>query len=608
MLETYRMLLEMMAPSERRRFWLLVAVLFVLSSIEAASVLSILPFLQLLSEPDLVETQPALNWAYTRLGFTDITQFQIAVGVAVFLVTVFGLIMKALTVWMTMRFALMRSYSLSARLMTGYLHQTYEWFLTRNTSQLGASVLKEVEMLVRQTLLPAVRIIPEVFSVALLVIALCIIEPTIAIGGAVLLGGVYSVIYFSVRRIVRRLGVRQLENTRSRFHIVQESTGGLKELKIMGLEGGFLQRFRNASYRLARAQTSFQVISALPRYALEAVAFGGMILLVLYLLVRTGGSVQDLIPTLGVIAAIGMRLIPALQQVYNRLATIKNGRPVLEKIHEDMTKLDTSELQMRDERDAVPAQPLTKALELRDVHYSYPGTERGALDGLNMTISANTTVGVVGGTGAGKTTLIDIMLGLLLPGSGEMRVDGTVITPDTRRSWQKTLGYVPQTIFLADSTVAENIAFGVPKDDIDMARVEAAARTAALHDFVTNELSHGYQTEVGERGTRLSGGQRQRVGIARALYQNPSTLILDEATSALDNLTESAVMDAVAAIAGQKTIVMIAHRLSTVRDCDVIFLLRHGAVAAHGTFDELIAKDAEFREMAGALANEASAG
>jgi ABC-type multidrug transport system fused ATPase/permease subunit len=237
---------------------------------------------------------------------------------------------------------------------------------------------------------------------------------------------------------------------------------------------------------------------------------------------------------------------------------------------------------MRSEREAVPQKPLKRRLELSGIRYSYPGTERSALRGLDLTIEANTTIGIVGGTGAGKTTLVDIMLGLLDPAEGSMRVDGEVITPETRRSWQKTLGYVPQTIFLSDGTVAENIAFGHPPDQIDRAAVERAARIAALHDFVTTELPNGYDTTVGERGVRLSGGQRQRVGIARALYHDPAMLILDEATSALDNLTERAVMEAVHNIAGQKTIVMIAHRLSTVRNCDRIFVLRDGRVAASG--------------------------
>ena len=263
-----------------------------------------------------------------------------------------------------------------------------------------------------------------------------------------------------------------------------------------------------------------------------------------------------------------------------------------------MVGLDQVDAGLRAERERMPAIPLTRQLELQGVRYSYPNTERSALRGLDMTIEANSTIGIVGGTGAGKTTVVDVMLGLLDPAAGTMTVDGQLITPDTRRAWQKTLGYVPQTIFLSDGTLAENIAFGLAPDQIDMEAVERAARIAALHDFIMTELPDGYATTVGERGVRLSGGQRQRVGIARALYHDPAMLILDEATSALDNLTERAVMDAVHRIAGKKTIVMIAHRLSTVRNCDRIFLLREGRVAASGRYDDLVRTDEEFRAMA----------
>lgn len=606
MLKTYRMLLEMMTPRERKRFWFLVIITMLLSAVEAASVISILPFLQLLADPELVETQPILKYVYDSLGFTSVNRFQVAAGIAVFIVTILGLTMKTLTVWMTIRFSMMRAYSLSARLLTGYLHQPYEWFLMRHSSELGAAILTEVDRVVRQAMLPAMRFVPELFSVVWLVLALCIIEPEIALIGAGLLGGAYICVFVVVRRLLTRLGQIEVKSNRTKFHVVQESTAGVKELKLMGLEGGFLKRFREASYRQAKVQTKTQVIGALPRYALEAIAFGGMILLILVLLIKTDAGLIGLIPTLGLIAATSMRLIPGLQQLYQRVTMVRNSQAVLSKIHKEMTGLNAEEQTKRSAREAIPSRSLTKVLELKNVQYQYPGADRPALNGLDMSISANSTVGIVGGTGAGKTTLIDIMLGLLDPNGGEMVVDGVAVTPDSRRSWQKTLGYVPQTIFLSDATIAENIAFGVPKSEIDVARVEAAAKTAALHDFIMQELPDGYESLVGERGTRLSGGQRQRVGIARALFHDPTTLIFDEATSALDTLTEAAVMEAVHKIAGRKTIIMIAHRLSTVRNCDVIFLLRHGQVAAYGPFDDLVKKDKEFRRMAEDLITTAS--
>ncbi len=597
MISVYRKILDLMTNAERRRFWLLVGVTFSLSALEAASVLSILPFLQLLADPELIETNVYLNWAYTSFGFTSSRSFLIAMGVAVFLVTFFGLAMKMLTVWITTRFALMRSFSISSRLLTGYLRQPYEWFLTRHSAELGNAILAEVDQVVRLALLPAIRLIPETFTVVLLVAALCLMEPWIALGAAVLLGGVYGTLFISVKRLLARLGQQRMDANRTRFHTVQEATGGVKELKIMGLEEGFTHRFRGAAFLMARSQTRSQVISNVPRYALEAVAFGGMILLILVLLIRGDGSLATLIPTLGLIAAISLRLIPALQQIYSRGSSLKQAEAALDRIHGDMTTLGGTPPPPGHPDDRLP---LTETLELENVRYGYPNAERSALDGLSLSIKANTTIGIVGGTGAGKTTVVDIILGLLDPAEGEMRVDGTVISSENRRAWQKTLGYVPQTIFLSDGSVAENIAFGVTKDEIDYEAVERAARIAALHDFVMSDLPDGYDTAVGERGVRLSGGQRQRIGIARALYRDPAMLILDEATSALDTLTEAAVMEAVTNIAGQKTVVMIAHRLSTVRECDQIFLLKHGKVAAAGRFDELVEQSQEFQKMAAA--------
>lgn len=587
-----------MTAGERRRFWILVAITFVLSAFEAASVISILPFLQLIADPGVIETNRAYAWVYETFGFESTRQFMIWSGATVFVVTIFGLLMKIATIWLTTRFALMRSYSFSSRLLTNYLHQPYEWFLTRHSANLGTTILNEVNQVVTGSLQPAMRIIPETFTAVLLIVALCLLEPVIAIGGAVLVTVVYGTIYLTVRTYIRRIGKIRLQANRERFHTVQESMGGVKELKVIGLEDVYLSRFRTSTLRMARVQAHAELLNSTPRYALEAVAFGGMILLILILLIERGTDLTALVPTLGVIAAAGLRLIPALQQIYSRFAAMRHNAPTLDHLHADMTGLDQKHARLRARREAVPARPLTRTLELRDIRYAYPNTDRSALRGLDMTVEANTTVGIVGGTGAGKTTVVDIMLGLLDPAEGEMRVDDVPVTPETRRAWQKTLGYVPQTIFLSDGTVAENIAFGVPPDRIDRAAVERAARIAALHDFVMTEMPKGYDTMVGERGVRLSGGQRQRVGIARALYHDPSTLILDEATSALDNLTEQAVMEAVHNIAGQKTIVMIAHRLSTVRDCDRIFLLRDGRVAASGRFDELVAMDDQFRRMA----------
>jgi ABC-type multidrug transport system fused ATPase/permease subunit len=305
------------------------------------------------------------------------------------------------------------------------------------------------------------------------------------------------------------------------------------------------------------------------------------------------------VPVLAVYAFASLRIFPALQRIYVSMTQMRFSKPTLDKLHEDMKAAEANARALPPvERGAVVR--LTEALTLEDIHYAYPQAERPAVRGLSLTIPARSTVGIVGGTGAGKTTTVDIILGLLLPQKGRFAVDGLPITAANLRAWQQSVGYVPQQIFLTDDTIAANIAFGREPKDIDRAAVERAARTAELHDFVMRELPQGYDTRVGERGVRLSGGQRQRIGIARALYHDPDVLILDEATSALDNLTERAVMDAVHNLGHAKTIVMIAHRLSTVRGCDTIFMLEHGRVVAQGSYDALIETNRQFRALAGA--------
>jgi len=337
-----------------------------------------------------------------------------------------------------------------------------------------------------------------------------------------------------------------------------------------------------------------QVIRQLQRFVLEAIAFGGMLLVVLYLMTQSS-SFASALPIIALYAFAGYRLMPALQQIYGAVIQLRFAGAALDALHADLMSLQPA--RPSPSQDALP---FGQVIMLNKVQYRYPNAPRPALKNLTLAIPARATVGLVGATGSGKTTTVDLILGLLEPQEGTLEVDGKVIAEHNKRAWQRTIGYVPQQIYLADDTVAANIAFGLDAKDINYAAVERAARIANLHDFVLNELPQKYQTTVGERGVRLSGGQRQRIGIARALYHNPQVLILDEATSALDNLTEKAVMEAVHNLGHEITIILIAHRLSTVKACDQIFLLEKGELKAQGKFDELTAASERFRGMAAA--------
>ena len=422
------------------------------------------------------------------------------------------------------------------------------------------------------------------------------LQPVVAVGTALVLVASYGVIFLSARKHMTRFGELRFAANAERYKIAQEATAGIKDVKLLGLEDRYVRRFQIPARRLARVASARAVIATAPRYLLQGVAFGGMLLIILGMLILQSASLGTILPLLAVYAFAGLRLLPAMQMVYQEVTAMRFNQPALVALHTDITEIRARHATVV-EADPTPV-PLRERLELIDVHFSYPLAERKALQGLSLSIPARTTVGIVGGTGAGKTTAVDLMLGLLTVQEGTLAVDGMPITARNLRAWQDNIGYVPQAIFLTDDTVAANIAFGIPPEQVDRAAVERAARIAELHDFVTEELPQGYDTLVGERGIRLSGGQRQRIGIARALYHDPDVLIMDEATSALDNLTEKAVMDAVHNLGHAKTIVLIAHRLTTVQSCDTIFMLEHGRLIAQGSYDELLDSSRKFRAMA----------
>ena len=604
MIGIYRKLFSLFDRTERRRFWILTGVMILVAGAEIAGISAVLMLLNVLAKPETIQSNRILSELSRLSGLDTAFSFQVGLAVLVLGVVMAGLAIKALGTYATIRFSTMRGYMISSRLLEAYLSQPYPWFLQRNSAELEKNVLIEVDGLVNRVILPCLRLLSNSLLVLAILGFLLMVDPLVTLlsGGALSLG--YGLIYLRFRGRLHQLGQTMMDAFENRFLVAQEATGGVKDVKLMGLEATYVHSYSAAARTAAQTGATMGVMSELPRFLLEAITFGTMLALILILLLRSGGTITEIVPTLGVIAFSTMRLLPSLQQIYHALVSIRAATPVLDAIVEDFQSTPALPL-----ADATRTEPLRleRELELAKVSFAYDQADKPTLRGVDLVIPARTTVGIVGGTGAGKTTLVDLILGLLTPDEGELRVDGVPITPENMRAWQGTLGYVPQTIFLTDETIASNIAFGVPKDEIDMAAVERAARIAALHDFVMSELPQGYDTFVGERGVRLSGGQRQRIGIARALYRDPTLLIMDEATSALDNITERVVMEAVNRIRADRTIILIAHRLTTVKTCDTIFLMERGRLMAQGSYDELLAGNATFRRMVAGDAEEVSA-
>ena len=595
MIDALRKIMDLLDARERRRFWLLIVMLIVMGIVNMAGVASIMPFLAVLSDPSVVERNAWLAWAYRASGAAQPFDFLMWLGVAATLAYIAGLAFKAGATWALLRFSQLRLYTLSKRIFDAYLAHPYAWFLNRHSAHLSKNILNEVQQVIGRILTPLLGALSNGIVVVSLLCLLIAVDPLITLCVAVLLGGGYGLVFLFVRRRMMELGQARVAADRERYQITQEGLTGIKEIKVMALEASFSRRFERPALQLAEANALNATLNQLPRYLLEALAFGGMMVVVLALAYLRRGDLATILPIVGVYALAGSRLAPALQDVYRAFTDVRFGKSALDGLHADL--IGAPPILLRASSSMEPIH-LNTQLELRDVHFAYPGSARSAVNGLSLEITANTTVGVVGGTGAGKTTAIDVIMALLEPQSGELVVDGCPIhTDEQRQAWRRSIGYVPQQIFLSDETVASNIALGLKAEEFNMAAVERAARLAQLHGFVVSEMPDGYATKAGDRGVRLSGGQRQRIGIARALYHDPDVLVLDEATSALDNATERMVMEAVRALGGCKTVIMIAHRLTTVMECNKILFMQNGRVSDSGNYCELLEKSADFRTL-----------
>ncbi|MDB9751377.1 ABC transporter ATP-binding protein/permease, partial [Candidatus Pelagibacter ubique] len=468
----------------------------------------------------------------TILGVETKNEFLFFLGILVMVILVTSLLFKAVTMIVQIRFTSMCQYRISKRFVEGYLNQPYSWILNRHSADLGKTVLSEVNVVISKGLKPMITLITQSAVILTLISLLVLVNPKPAIIIGVIFGLAYFIIYSFIKNLLTKIGEERLKANEMRFTTIIEAFGAFKELKISQLEKAFVQRFSDHAKIFSKHQASAQIIPMLPRFFLEAIAFGGMLLVVLYLM-RQNNAFDDALPLITLYVFAGYRLLPAFQIIYSSIAQMRLVGPSLNSVHDDMKNLNPYITEKNEKR-----LPLNKVIELDKINFQYPNSSKIILKDINIIIPANKKIGLVGTTGSGKTTIIDIILGLLEPKSGLLKVDNEIINKNNIRAWQKSVGYVPQQIYLSDDTVAANIAFGIDPNNINKDAVEKAAKIANLHNFVINEMPNKYETTLGERGIRLSGGQRQRIGIARALYHNPKFLILDEATSSLDNITE----------------------------------------------------------------------
>jgi len=566
-----RRVLFLSRPYGRAKLFFIFSLSFAQALFQVIGVTSIFPFLALAADPDRIRRS---HFGTRFLGMfppMENRQLLLAAGVIAIAGLLVSNVVNLLAEYARTRYAQNFGHWLRVRLLRQIASQPYIYFLQRNSGNLLKKILGDVTNYTTGVLLPLLDTVARVLTAVLLLVTLFLVQPVIAVSAAVVLGGFYVITFRLLTRKRREVDENLRVSVGALFCEAQQMLGGIKPVKVHRAEEHFLSRFAKHSAVLAKMSARLPVLGNSARYLVEPLAFGGLVVAVLLLAAR-GRDFSDILPNLGVMALAGYRLLPSLQLLYSQLTQISSMRHAVDEVYDEFVAVETD----RSISAAISSDVLARAKPLRwsdsitfrEISFRYPAVSRPALDGISLTIAKNTSVGVIGPTGSGKSTLVDLLLGLYQPTGGEILIDGRPLTPALVPAWQASIGYVPQDIFLIDDTIARNVAFGLRDDEIDPERLREACATAQILDFIGAELRDGFDTIVGERGIRLSGGQRQRIGLARALYHRPSLLVLDEATSALDVATEAKLLDALRGLAGKLTMVVAAHRLSAVANCD----------------------------------------
>lgn len=569
-------LIALLDARQRRQASAIFLLMLLGMALEMGGIGLVLPVIGLMTSPDLLGRLPGIRPFLAWLANPD--QKQLVIWGMTALAVVYGLKNAYLAVlaWAQARFVFRLHASLSQRLFTRYLRQPYTFHLQHNSAQLIRNIVVEVNLFTNA--LQAFMVLStELLVLAGVSVLLLYVEPLATLMVMGTLGSAAVLFYLLVRKRLSHWGKQRQHYDGKRIQLVQEGLGSVKEIRLLGREGDFLEQYRHCNMINARVLEHQHFLQQVPRLWLEVLAVTGLVAVVL-MLIAQGRSATDFLPTIGLFGAAAFRLMPSINRCLTSIQSTRFAFSAVNTLHQELVEGATeSKAELAGKGAAEEVGRFSDRIELSGVNFRYPGSESEALRDISLSIPRGTSIGFIGESGAGKSTLVDIILGLLTPSSGAVLVDGVDIR-NALRGWQNQIGYVSQTIYLTDDTLRRNVAFGLADADIDEAAVWRALRAAQLEEFV-RQLPEGLDTEVGERGVRLSGGQRQRIGIARALYHEPSVLVLDEATSALDTDTESGVMEAVRAMHGEKTILIITHRLSTVEHCDKVVHVERGNIA-----------------------------
>lgn len=546
--------------------------------LESVGISLIVPVMTIVVNPAAVNTNSVLKFIYDTFSFTRVIQLATLIMLSLVFVFVIKNIFLYFMNVVQLRFVYTNQFSTSRRMMINFMTRPYEYYLSADTAVIQRNITSDVNNMYG-LILNLLQLISEIIVFVCLVGILLIQDTVMTLSIASLLIAVLLIIKFIIKPVMKRAGEDNQNFYSGLFKWISESVTGIKEIKIANKENYFINEYSKCGNGYVSAVQKYNLYNSTPRLLIESVSIAGMIGYMLFVMYN-GETVQELLPHMTVLGAAAARLLPSANRINNYLTSISYFEPFFMNVSDNLQYEINDDRISYDEDSyvsvAVDKLPIHEKIEMRDMCYRYPGTQSYILDHADITVPVGKSVGIVGTTGAGKTTAVDVLLGLLKPESGVILADGIDIR-EHYSSWLKNIGYIPQTIFMLDSTIRKNIAFGVPESEIDDEKVISALKEAQLYEYVKT-LPDGLDTTIGERGIRLSGGQRQRIGIARALYEDPEVMVLDEATSALDSETEAAVMDSINRLHGRKTLIIIAHRLQTIEKCDQVYRVENGKI------------------------------
>jgi ATP-binding cassette, subfamily B, bacterial PglK len=585
-MKNIRLIIQLLDIKERKNAINLFFLILLTAIIDSIGVFSVFPFVSLLMNPDFVETNNFFKYLYAKASYINIqdySSFLFVFGIIVFFFLITSLLIRSITQFYQIRFIFFQEHYLSKRLMKKYLGQDYSWFLNNNSSELSRSIISEISSVVNLSLASIINLTAQIILAILIISVLMSVELIITSCIFLILILFYFIIFFIFKKKITIFGKARLSSDKRRFYELNEAFSSIKIVKLKSLENIFLHNFSEASKEYADNASVASLIGFLPKYFIEMIVFGGLIVFSLVLILNER-SLVNYIPMISLYAFAGYRLIPSLQQIYSSITQFRFSKSMLINLHKNLISLDEIKLSYNSEPKKIK---LNKILELRNVSFNYPNTSKLILNNVNLKIPVYKKIGIIGSSGSGKTTLLDLIIGLLFPSSGSLFVDGVQINKKNNCYWQKNLGYVAQDVYLADASIALNIAFGCTNKNIDQSLVQKAAKEANIHDFIIS-LPNSYNTIVGERGVRFSGGEKQRIAIARALYNRPDVLVLDEATSSLDHATEKLIMDDIFNNNKNITIIKVAHRLNTLQNCDLIYHVKNRSIKFVGQYKDII--------------------